>query len=85
MRRSEEDYRGDVVYDVWRSGGNPDYVSYDRVSDHYWNGNSTEYAASCEMRLQRPREPEPEDYYQEQQYPDQEFPDMPEEEDPDAS
>lgn len=46
-------YCGDVWYEVWRSGGNPDRVSYDRVGDHFYAGDSTEQAARSELRRQQ--------------------------------
>lgn len=58
--RERRDYDGDVTYDVWRSGGNPDYIDRDRVRDHFYNGYSAEEAANAELRAMRPREPEPE-------------------------
>lgn len=63
MSRSEqEDYRGDVVYEVWRRGGDVDRVDYDRVADHCSYGDDYEVAADHEMRLQKPQDPEP-DYW----------------------
>jgi len=53
-------YQGDVSYEVWRHGGNPDCVSYDRVTSHYYDGYSSEESAVSELRAQRRREPEPE-------------------------
>jgi hypothetical protein len=70
--RNEErrEYHNDVAYDVWRSGGNMDAVDYDRVQDHYYDGDSSESAASHELRAQRQeryaREEQQRDYEQEQ-------------------
>lgn len=50
MGRDRYQYGLDVGYEVWRSGGNPDRVSYDRVDNHYYNGVSAESAAYAEMR-----------------------------------
>lgn len=44
-------YRGDVAYEVWRSGGNPDAVDYDRVDDYYWDGYDVDDVATIEMRI----------------------------------
>lgn len=57
-RRREErhEYERQVVYDVWRSGRDPDRVNPDRVSDHYYRGDSAESAANHEIRLQRQAE-----------------------------
>jgi len=46
-------YRGDVIYEVWRRGGNPDLVDYDRVDDYYYENYEPEYTASIELNLQR--------------------------------
>lgn len=54
-REKEEKYRGDVIYDVWARGGNPDAVNYDRVSDHYYNSDFPDEAARAEMRRQQPQ------------------------------
>lgn len=71
-REEEDRYRGDVTYDVWRSGGNVDRIDYDRVGDHFLRGDRVEDAARHEMRLQRPPEPQPtyEDYYGDQEQDD---------------
>lgn len=62
--REREEYRADVFYDVWRSGGNPDRIDYDRVSDRFYDGYQAEECARAELRAQRPREPEPEYPYE---------------------
>lgn len=66
--REREEYRGDVFYEVWRSGGSPDYIDYERVRDHFYDGFSAEEAARAELRAMRPREPEPD--YPEPEYED---------------
>lgn len=68
-REEERQYRGDVFYNVWRNGGNPDRINYDRVSDSFRDGIYHEDAALREMRAQRPKPQEPE--YPEEQYPDE--------------
>lgn len=63
------EYENDVFYEVWRSGGNPDAINYDRVEEHFYNGDYSEHAASHELLAQRPQPQEeqyPEEYYQEQ-------------------
>jgi len=50
-----EDYRGDVLYDVWMSGGNPDMVDFDRIKDYQNEGLYPEEAAQKEMNIQRKR------------------------------
>ena len=45
----------DAMYEVWRAGGNTDRIDYDRVSNHFANGDSYETAASYELRRQRPK------------------------------
>ncbi len=60
-RREERRYEGDVVYDVWRNGGNPDHVDLDRIQDHFYNGDESTQATRDELRHQRPR-PQEEEY-----------------------
>ena len=62
-REEERRYEGDVVYDVWRNGGNPDRVNLDRVQEHFDSGDQSDYATRDELRHQRP--PQPEDEYPE--------------------
>ncbi|MBU2118769.1 MAG: hypothetical protein KJ954_14370 [Alphaproteobacteria bacterium] len=61
-------YEGDVYYEVWRSGGNPDAIDFDHMDDHRWNGDSAESAAACALRRQRPS---PQEEQQEEQEDDQ--------------
>ena len=53
MSRSRREYEGDVVYDVWRAGGNPDAVDFDRVDDHWCERDDVDVAALDEVRRQR--------------------------------
>lgn len=52
-RERQDRYQGDVVYEVWRRGGNPDNVDYDRVRDHYYDGYSVEASARKMMPKRR--------------------------------
>lgn len=70
QRKEQRRYEDDVSYDVWRNGGNPDWVDYERVIDGYYGGRQAEDVAREELRRQRPQ-PVPE----EQQYPEEQFPD----------
>lgn len=45
-------YEGDVAYDVWRAGGNPDAIDLDRIDDHYYEGAYADEAAAAELRHQ---------------------------------
>lgn len=65
-------YYGDVIYDVWRAGGNPDLVDADRCSWRQDEGLSAEDCAASELRAQRRRDDEPE--FTEQDYPYEEPP-----------
>lgn len=56
MSRTRDDYYGDVIYEVWRSGGNPDTVDYDDLDDYRYEGLYPDEAALCELRRQRSRE-----------------------------
>jgi hypothetical protein len=49
------DYYGDMFYEVWRSGGNPDAIDPDRADDYKVAGYEPDEAAECEMRRQRRR------------------------------
>ncbi len=46
------DTYGDVVYEVWRSGGNPDYVERDDVRDYEREGYYAEEIADMFLRRQ---------------------------------
>lgn len=52
-RKKQRDYEGDVIYEVWRRGGNPDQVDYDRVIDDYYNGIESDHSALQELKRQR--------------------------------
>jgi hypothetical protein len=75
-RKDERKYRGDVEYEVWRSGGNPDNVDYDRVSDYYWDGISPDSASYRETKRQRPTPTFEEEYlnglFTDEQFPEEE-------------
>lgn len=68
-REEQRKYDNDVFYEVWRNGGNPDRIDFDRVQDRYYNGQDVESAASAELQAQRPKpqEPSEEEYYEEMQ------------------
>ena len=51
--RSRDDYHGDVIYDVWHAGGNPDLVDDDRVDEHYDYDDEVDAAVRDELRSQR--------------------------------
>ncbi len=54
MAESDRDrFHGDVVYEVWRSGGNPDAVDYDCTQSCYSDGVDASGCASEELRRQR--------------------------------
>jgi hypothetical protein len=53
MPQDRREYHGDVTYEVWRSGGNPDRLDYDRVEDHRWNDLRPNEAARCELNRWR--------------------------------
>lgn len=48
-RRPVDEYRGDVIYDVWRAGGDVDAVDYDRVDDAFRDGESVESCTHNEL------------------------------------
>lgn len=57
-REEQRKYQGDVWYEVWRSGRDPDMIDHDRVSRNYYDGMDYQDAARVELRHQRPPEPE---------------------------
>ena len=65
-REAERKYEGDVFYDVWRAGGNPDRINMDRVDDHYGAGDDQEAATRDELQHQRPA---PDTEYDQEQEP----------------
>jgi len=50
--KKRSDYYGDVVYEVWRHGGDPDMVDYDRLDDYRYEGLYPDEATSRELRRQ---------------------------------
>ncbi len=46
---------GDIIYDVWARGGNPDVVSLDRVTDRLADGWAEDEIVNAELRRQRRR------------------------------
>ena len=51
-REEQRKYDNDVFYDVWRSGGNPDAIDFDRTRDAYYDGILAEDCASRIVREQ---------------------------------
>jgi len=41
---------GDVIYEVWRNGGDPDQVDYDRVREDQRDGYRYDEIADSELR-----------------------------------
>lgn len=70
QREERRRYEADVSYEVWRNGGNPDRINYERVEDAYYNDVPSESTARREIERQRPR-PHAEE---QQDYPDSEKP-----------
>lgn len=66
-REERRQYHNDVEYEVWRRGGNPGMVDYDRVEDRYYDGHEADATARRELERQRPQPQEPEPCEQEQQ------------------
>lgn len=62
QRDEEHHYQMDAMYEVWRAGGNTDRIDYDRVSNHHANGDSYESAARDELRRQRPKPQDPDQW-----------------------
>jgi len=53
--KDHDKYFGDVCYDVWRAGGNPDRINPDRIDAAEADGIEAEDAARRELRHQRYR------------------------------
>lgn len=51
----DDDAYGDVLYWVWKRGGNPDLVDRDRVDQAQDDGATVDEIASREYRRQQPR------------------------------
>jgi len=51
----DSDYFGDVLYDVWLLGGNPDLIDRDTCQDDRYEGLWPEESANRELRRQKPR------------------------------
>jgi len=54
-REERHKYEADVAYEVWRSGGNPDNIDYERIQDGYYAGERPKDMAETELQSQRPR------------------------------
>jgi len=63
--KDRHEYEGDVVYEVWRSGGNPDALHPDSVDDSYWSGESPETCAHRELQRQQYARERPYDHLRE--------------------
>lgn len=76
MAESDRDrFHGDVVYEVWRSGGNPDAVDWDDTQRDYGDGIDAAQCAGAEVRRQneaverrQAEEREMEAHWEQQQY-----------------
>lgn len=60
MPRDEDSYFGDLIYEVWRRGGNPDNVDRDQAREFEYLGYEPDEAAAIVDR-RRPQEKERED------------------------
>ena len=56
-RDKRSEYRGDVQYEIWRSGGNPDLADDECIDDCYDAGSYPEECAVTEIRRQRRGDP----------------------------
>ena len=48
-----ENYRGDIIYDTWLSGGNPDIIDDDQLRDAYERDEPEHWVVEDEVRRQR--------------------------------
>lgn len=51
-REERREYEGDVYYDVWCGGGEPDAIDFERVDECFYDGTPPEEAAAIEIRAQ---------------------------------
>ncbi len=56
MARDRRQWEGDVLYEVWRNGGNVDAVDRDDIRDGYERGESPEDEAAYWLRRSRRRD-----------------------------
>jgi len=52
-REERRRFEADAVYEVWRSGGDPDAVDRDRLHDAFYEGASSGEAAQAALARQR--------------------------------
>ena len=52
MREELLEYEGDVYYDVWCLGGEPDAIDFERVDECFHDGTPPDEAAAIEIRAQ---------------------------------
>lgn len=52
------DFEGDIIYAVWRSGRNPDMINLADVRDYYEQGLTEEEVVQILVSAQRPQRPE---------------------------
>ena len=71
-REERRQYENDVFYDVWRSGGNPDAIDYDRVTENFYDGVDDHYSAQIELNAQRESRRRHEELYREDYEPEEE-------------
>jgi hypothetical protein len=65
QREERRQFEADVYYEVWRSGGNPDRIDPDRLSDCYYDHHDVNDCASRILKSQRPK---PQESEQEEQF-----------------
>jgi len=70
MSDDRRKFEGDVAYEVWRGGGNPDSISETRLDDCYWERHDAEECGRGIIREQRQQREDRQmmDQRQEQEY-----------------
>ena len=63
--QDQRDYQSEVSYQVWRAGGNPDAIDYERVRDGFYDCQNADDTARRELRDQMPKQNPEEEYYEE--------------------
>ena len=51
-REERREYEGDVYYDVWCGGGEPDAIDFERVDECFYDGLQPEAASAIEIMAQ---------------------------------
>lgn len=68
--KSSNEYHNDAAYEIWRRGGNPDRLSYDRSYNDWSDGKEPEQTANNLLRQEREERDRRRDIENEEQWND---------------